>query len=113
MDLTALAGSRIRELLIRKEVRAEEVVRAHLARIEQEDKEVRAYLTLTPERALDQARKVDRQVAAGEPLGALAGVPMAVKDVILYRGVRTTCGSKILEHYTAPYDATAVARVES
>ncbi len=113
MDFTTLTGSRIRELLIRKEVKAEEVVGAHLARIEQKDKEVRAYLTLTPERALEQARKVDRQVAAGEPLAPLAGVPVAVKDVIVTRGVRTTCGSKILEHYIPPYDATAVTRLES
>jgi aspartyl-tRNA(Asn)/glutamyl-tRNA(Gln) amidotransferase subunit A len=113
MDLTALTTARIRELVTRKEVSAEEVVRAHLARIEQKDKEVRAFLTLTPERALAQARKVDRQVARGEPLGELAGVPVAIKDVIVTLGVRTTCSSKILENYIPPYDATAVARLES
>jgi aspartyl-tRNA(Asn)/glutamyl-tRNA(Gln) amidotransferase subunit A len=113
MDLTALTTARIRELLTRKEVSAEEVVRAHLAQIEQKDKEVRAFLTLTPERALAQARKVDRQVAGRESLGELAGVPVAVKDVIVTQGVRTTCSSKILENYIPPYDATAVARLES
>lgn len=112
MDLTALTVTQIQDLLVRKEVSAEELVRAHLKRIEEKDAEVHAYLTLTPERALEQARKVDRQIAAGEPLSPLAGVPAAVKDVILTRGIRTTCASKILENYIAPYDATAVARIE-
>jgi aspartyl-tRNA(Asn)/glutamyl-tRNA(Gln) amidotransferase subunit A len=73
---------------------------------------VRAYLHLSPERALEQAQRIDRLVAAGEPLPPLAGVPVAVKDVILTRGVRTTCASRILENYLAPYDATAVQRLE-
>ncbi len=113
MDLTALNTAEIRDLLTRKKASAEEIVRAHLARLEQKDKEIRAYLTPTPERALEQARKVDRQLAAGEPLGPLAGVPAAVKDEIVTRGVRTTCGSKILSNYIPPYDATAVERLEA
>ena len=108
MDLTALTIDPIRDLLIRKEVSAEEVVRAHLARIEQKDREVRAYLHLSPKRALEQAKKIDGQLAAGEPLPPLGGIPVAVKDVILTRGHRTTCASRILENYLAPYDATAV-----
>ncbi len=113
MNLTALTTIEIRDHLIRKKVSAEELVRAHLASIEQKDKEVRAYLTLCPERALEQAHKIDRMIEAGEPLPRLAGVPVAVKDVILTRGVRTTCGSKILENYIPPYDATATSRLES
>jgi len=88
-------------------------VRAHLARIEQKDAEVRAYLTLCPERALEQAKKIDARVAAGEALPPLAGVPTAVKDVIVTRGVRTTCASKILENYVPRHDSTAVVRLES
>jgi aspartyl-tRNA(Asn)/glutamyl-tRNA(Gln) amidotransferase subunit A len=112
MDLTALTIAEIRDHLTRREVSAEELVRAHLARIEEKDREVRAYLHLSPERALEQAQRIDRLVAAGEPLPPLAGVPVAVKDVILTRGVRTTCASRILENYLAPYDATAVQRLE-
>ncbi len=113
MDLTALTTDQIHDLLIRKEVSAEELVRAHLERIEQKDKELRAYLTLTPERAFAQAKKVDHQLAAGEPLLPLAGVPTAIKDEIVTRGVRTTCASKMLENYIPTYDATAVERLES
>jgi aspartyl-tRNA(Asn)/glutamyl-tRNA(Gln) amidotransferase subunit A len=113
MDLTALTLTEIRDLLKRKAASAAEIVRAHLERIERVDPEVRAYLTLAPERAMAQAVRVDRALAAGEPVGPLAGVPAAVKDVILTRGVRTTCGSKILENYIAPYDSTAVARLEA
>ena len=113
MNLTGLTISEICALLTRKGVSAVELVRAHLARIEQKDKDVRAYLTLCPDRALEQAKKVDGLVLAGEPLPPLAGVPMAVKDVIVTRGVRTTCSSRILEGYVPAYDATAVERLEA
>jgi len=113
MDLTTLTLTEIRDLLRRKDVSATELVRAHLERIERVDGEVRSYLTISPERALGQALRVDQAIAAGESLGPLAGVPTAVKDVILTRGVRTTCGSRILERFIAPYDATAVVRLEA
>jgi len=113
MDLTALTIPEIRDGLTKRNISAEELVRAHFARIETRDKEVCAYLHLSPERALGQARKIDAKVAAGEPLPPLAGVPVAVKDVILTRGIRNTCASKILENYIAPYDATAVERLEA
>src|SRR5437016_5874039 len=113
MELTSLTASQIRDLVTHKQVSAEELVRAHLDRIEQKDKEVRAYLTLCPDRALAQAKKIDRLIAAGEPLPPLAGVPAAVKDEIVTRGVRSTCSSRMLENYIPPYDATAVERLEA
>src|SRR5256885_4212746 len=113
MELTALAIDEIRNLLTLKKISAEELVRAHLDRIEQKDKEVRAYLTLCPDRALKQAKKIDRLIAGGEPLPPLAGVPAAVKDEIVTRGVRSTCSSRMLENYIPPYDATAVERLEA
>ena len=113
MELTALAIDEIRNLLTLKKISAEELVRAHLERIEQKDKEVRAYLTLCPDRALEQAKKTDRLIAGGEPLPPLAGVPAAVKDEIVTRGVRSTCSSRMLENYIPPYDATAVERLEA
>src|SRR5436190_4237285 len=113
MELTALAIDEIRNLLTLKKVSAEDLVRAHLDRIEQKDREVRAYLTLCPGQALEQAKKIDRLIAAGEPLPPLAGVPAAVEDEIVTRGVRSTCSSRMLENYIPPYDATAVERLEA
>jgi aspartyl-tRNA(Asn)/glutamyl-tRNA(Gln) amidotransferase subunit A len=113
MDLTALTVEQIRNALMHKRISAEELVCAHLARIEEKDKDIGAYLTLAPERALNQARKIDAMIAAGEPLPSLAGVPTAVKDVIVTRGLRTTAGSRMLDHYIPPYDATTVTRLES
>ena len=113
MDFTTLSISQIRELLRTRKATAVEIAQSHLAHIEQRDQEVRAFLSLCPERALAQAKKVDQAIASGEAVGPLAGVPVAVKDVILTRGTRTTCASRMLENFVAPYDATAVERLES
>ena len=113
MELTALTIPEIRDALLQKRVSAEELVQAHWARIAAQDSEVKAFLSLSPERALAQARRIDQKIAAGETLPPLAGVPTAVKDVILTKGNPTTCASRILEKYVAPYDATAVERLEA
>ena len=113
MELTALTIPEIRDALSQKRVSAEELVQAHLARIAARDTEVKAFLSLSPERALAQARRIDQKIATGETLPPLAGVPTAVKDVILTKGNPTTCASRILEKYVAPYDATAVERLEA
>lgn len=104
---------RVREALAGKKVSARELANDYYARIEARNPELNAYLTLSQERAFAQADRVDALVAAGKPLPELAGVPIAIKDVISTRGVRTTCGSKILENYIPPYDATAVERLEA
>src|SRR6202043_4121005 len=80
---------------------------------ERENPKTNAYLLLAPERALKAAELVDAKIAAGHDPGPLAGVPVAVKDVIMTKGLRSTCGSKILENYIPPYDATAVERIEA
>src|SRR3974377_1359192 len=83
------------------------------SRIEKEDPEIGAFLTLCEDRALAQAARIDKMAAEGRPLPPLAGVPVAIKDVMVTRGVRTTAGSKILENFIPPYDCTAVARLEA
>src|ERR1700674_3189184 len=103
----------IRSALQTKKISARELAAEFFARIERRNPELNAFLTLSPERAYAQADRVDAAIARGEALPPLAGVPVAIKDVISTRGVRSTCGSKILENYRPPYDATAIERLEA
>jgi len=102
----------VKSALAAKKVSARELTAEFYERIRSRNPELNAYLALSPERAYLQADKMDALIAAGEPLPPLAGVPVAIKDVISTRGTVTTCGSKILQNYTPPYDATAVTRLE-
>ncbi|HYL64167.1 MAG TPA: Asp-tRNA(Asn)/Glu-tRNA(Gln) amidotransferase subunit GatA [Candidatus Methylomirabilis sp.] len=103
----------VKEALAAKKVSARELTAEFYKRIAARNAELNAYLTLSEDRAYAQAERVDKMIASGKPLPPLAGVPAAIKDVISTRGVRTTCGSKILEHYVPPYDATAVEQLEA
>jgi len=102
----------IRSGLLARKFSAEEFTREALAFAEAENPKTNAYLTFAPERALAAAKAVDEKIAAGIDPGPLAGVPIGVKDVIVTRGLRTTCGSRLLASYVPPYDATAVIRLE-
>lgn len=102
----------IRKALEARQLSARELTQEYYSRIDKRNPELNAYLALCPERAFAQADRVDAMVSRGDTLPPLAGVPMAIKDVISTKGVHTTCGSKILEHYVPPYDATAVERLE-
>ena len=102
----------IRQALASRKISARELTRDFLGRIEQENPRLNAYLALSPERAIAQADAVDAKVARNEPLPALAGVPVALKDVLSTRGTETTAGSKILKGYVPPYDATAIERLD-
>ena len=93
------------------EVTAEEAAREVLRLIEEKDPSVNAYLAVRPESVIEDARDVDRRIAAGEPTGPLAGVPIAIKDAICTKGLETTCASRILEGFVPPYDATVIARL--
>jgi aspartyl-tRNA(Asn)/glutamyl-tRNA(Gln) amidotransferase subunit A len=95
------------------EVSAAEVTRAHLDRIAAVDDRVKAFLHVNAEDALAQASEVDRRRAAGEPLGALAGVPVAVKDLFATVGAPATCGSKILDGWYPPYESTVTQRLRA
>ncbi|MEV4621368.1 Asp-tRNA(Asn)/Glu-tRNA(Gln) amidotransferase subunit GatA [Asanoa sp. NPDC049573] len=110
-DLTRMTAVEIAAKVADGEVSAEEVTRAHLDRIAAVDGQVHAFLHVDADGAVEAARKVDARRARGESLGPLAGVPVAVKDVMATRGVPTTAGSKILEGWRPPYDATVVERL--
>jgi aspartyl-tRNA(Asn)/glutamyl-tRNA(Gln) amidotransferase subunit A len=103
----------VQDSLAAKKISARELTADFYKRIDSRNAELNAYLALSPERAYTQADKIDALIATGKPLPSLAGVPVAIKDVISTRGTTTTCGSKILEHYIPPYDATAVTRLEA
>ncbi len=99
----------IADAVASKQVKAREVIDHYLARIEARDGEINAFNIVTADEARAQADAVDAAIAAGEKLGALAGVPIALKDNLCTRGVPTTCSSKILEGWKPPYDATVVS----
>src|SRR5947208_3227499 len=113
MDIASLTIDGVRESLLARRCSAVELAAEALRFAEAENPRTNAYLHFSPERAMASALTVDERIARGEEPGALAGVPIAVKDVILTRGVRTTCGSRLLEKFVAPYDATAVERIEA
>ena len=109
--LASLSIRELRELLARREVSALEVARAHLDRIDAlDDETVRSLLTVTRERAEEQAKQADARLRAGEN-APLLGVPMILKDVLTTRGIRTTAGSKILEQFVPIEDATITRRL--
>ncbi|MGW4680278.1 Asp-tRNA(Asn)/Glu-tRNA(Gln) amidotransferase subunit GatA [Micromonospora taraxaci] len=110
-DLIKMTATEIASLVAGGETSAVEVTQAHLDRIAAVDDRVHAFLHVDTDGALAAARAVDERRAAGEELGPLAGVPVAVKDVLATRGVPTTVGSKILEGWRPPYDATIVQRL--
>jgi aspartyl-tRNA(Asn)/glutamyl-tRNA(Gln) amidotransferase subunit A len=109
---TAWTVAGVRAALQAKKVSARELAAEFYGRIDRRNGELNAFLTLSPERAYAQAGRIDAAVARCETLPPLAGVPIAIKDVISTLGIRTTCGSKILESYISPYDATAVERLD-
>ncbi|MFI6350012.1 Asp-tRNA(Asn)/Glu-tRNA(Gln) amidotransferase subunit GatA [Streptomyces sp. NPDC050560] len=112
-DITRLTAAEIAARIASGELTAVAVTEAHLDRIGAVDEKVHAFLHIDREGALAQARAVDAKRAAGEKLGPLAGVPLALKDIFTTEGVPTTCGSKILEGWIPPYDATVTRRLRA
>jgi aspartyl-tRNA(Asn)/glutamyl-tRNA(Gln) amidotransferase subunit A len=112
MQVSSLTIDAVRKGLLAREFSAVELANEALRFAEAENAKTNAYLRFSPERALAAAQSVDEKIASGEEPGPLAGAPLAIKDVIVTKGLTTTCGSRLLERYVPPYDATAVVRLE-
>ena len=111
MKILELSATELAKKIKRGELSVTEAAKASLAQIAKEDPKIHAYLTVDEEKVLVRAREVEEGIRAGKYTGPLAGVPIAVKDNICTKGMKTTCASKILENYVPFYDATAVTRI--
>jgi len=112
MKLYQMTAHQLHQLLLRKEVTSREITESVLRRVEEVEGRIHAYITLTPEMALEQSAAADLRIQKGEA-GPMTGIPLAIKDVICTQGVRTTCGSHILENFIPPYDATVTQKLKA
>ena len=113
MDLHELSLQQAHELLSSRKISSEELTRAYLERIQWLDPQVKSYVTVSEDVALEQAREADQRIQAGENISPLTGIPYSVKDSLSTRGVQTTGSSKILENYKPFYDCTAIKKLKS
>ncbi|HET9911172.1 MAG TPA: Asp-tRNA(Asn)/Glu-tRNA(Gln) amidotransferase subunit GatA [Anaerolineales bacterium] len=113
MELYELSVQETHELLASRKISAEELTRAYLERIQRLDPKIKSYVTVTKERAIEQAREADKRIKSGEGVAPLTGIPYAAKDSLSTRGIPTTCSSKILENYKPFYDCTAIKKLKS
>ena len=112
MQLHALTIQEARAKLAAGEITSRDLTRAALERIKAVEPKVDAFISVDEDAALDQASACDQKIAAGEAT-PLTGIPIAIKDLICTRGMRTTCGSRILENFVPPYDATVITRLKA
>src|SRR5947199_2184563 len=112
-ELYELTISEAADLLRQKKISSVELTQAHLDRIRAVDDKVKAFTLVTGELALKEAEEADRRLASGEGVSPLTGIPIAIKDVICTKGITTTCGSRMLENFKPPYDATVMERLQA
>lgn len=113
MKLFELTAHQIHTMLVNKEISATEITKSALERIGNIEENIKAFVTLTEEIALNKAKEVDEKIAQGEKISPLAGIPAAIKDNMCTEGVRTTCSSKILENFIPPYNATVIEKLNA
>ena len=113
MELNKLKAHELKKLITDKQVSVEDIAKAHLDRINNVDEKVGAFLYVAQNEALQKARELDLKISKGENLGILGGVPVGIKDNISVKGMQNTCASKILEGYTAPFDATVTKNIKN
>lgn len=111
MNITELTVHELQEKLKSKELTITDITKAYIDRIKEKENDVQAFVTLLTEEATEQAKDIQSKVENGEMKGELAGIPIGIKDNMCTKGVKTTCSSKMLENFVAPYDATVVEKV--
>lgn len=113
MDITKLSAFEMKQMIHEKEVSSRQLIESHFNKIDELEKSINAFITLNKEEALKAADRIDEKIKNGEKIGLLAGIPIGVKDNIMTKNLRTTCGSRMLENFIPPYDATVVERIKS
>ena len=113
MELYEYTVHELIEKLDKKEITPTQITESYLNRIKEKEKDVQAFVTVTDENAKAKAKEIEEKIANGENLGKLAGIPIGIKDNMCTKGVKTTCSSKMLENFVAPYDATIVKNINN
>jgi aspartyl-tRNA(Asn)/glutamyl-tRNA(Gln) amidotransferase subunit A len=113
MELYELTAHELMEKLASGEVTSEEITKSYFDRIKEKDGEVKAYVSTMEEEALAKARKIDEDRKAGKPVSKYAGIPIGIKDNLCITGTKTTCSSKMLENFVAPYNATVIEKLNA
>ena len=108
MNITELTVHELQEKLAKKELTVEEITKAYAERINDKEKDVEAFVTIQTEEAIEKAKLIQERIESGEIQGELAGIPIGIKDNICVKGTKTTCSSKMLENFIAPYNATVI-----
>ncbi|MEW8973390.1 MAG: Asp-tRNA(Asn)/Glu-tRNA(Gln) amidotransferase subunit GatA [Tissierellaceae bacterium] len=112
MNIIDLKAYEMKEKLLKREISSREIVEAHLDRIKEVEDNINAFITVDEENALSSADIIDEKIKSGEKLGVLAGLPIAIKDNIMTKGIKTTAGSKMLSNFISPYDATVIEKIK-
>ncbi|PJI09030.1 MULTISPECIES: Asp-tRNA(Asn)/Glu-tRNA(Gln) amidotransferase subunit GatA [Clostridium] len=113
MDILSMTVEELRTAILDKELKSEDIVKAYFDNIKKTEPKIDAYITLCEDYALKEARIVDKKIAAGDKVGCLAGIPIAIKDNICTDGIKTTCASKMLYDFIPPYDATVIKKLKA
>ncbi len=111
MDITELTVHELQEKFKNKELTITEINKAYIDRINEKEKDIQAFITLTTDEALEKSKNIEEKVNKGEIKGELAGIPIGIKDNMCINGVKTTCASKMLENFIAPYNATVIEKI--